>query len=250
MKKITVGNWKMNLNLVDSLALARNYAKEFKDFVGTAVACPTFLALDGVSKILSASPVKVGAQNVFWQPIGAYTGEVGPADLKNCGCTYVIIGHSERRQWLGETDQMVNQKAKAALAANLTPIICIGETLQQNEQDERENVLINQLRQALEGLSLNNNQQLIIAYEPIWAIGTGRAISTQDADEIHGFIKAYLRKIMSSAAESNLHLLYGGSVTANNAAELARLSSVDGALVGGASLNATEFLRIAQAFNR
>ncbi len=250
MKKITVGNWKMNLNLTDSLVLAKNYVKEFKDFTGTAVACPTFLALDGVAKVLAASPLKLGAQNMFWQPIGAYTGEVSPADLRDCGCAYVIIGHSERRQWLGETDQMVNQKAKAALAAGLTPIICIGETLQQNEQDERENVLINQLRQALNGLSLNNNQQLMIAYEPIWAIGTGQAITTKDADEIHGFIKAYLRKIMNSAAEINLHLLYGGSVTANNAPELARLSSVDGVLVGGASLNATEFLRIAQAFNK
>lgn len=250
MKKITVGNWKMNLSLADSLTLAKNYGKEFKDFSGTAVACPSLLALDGVSKVLLDSPLKLGAQNVFWQPIGAYTGEVSPNDLKNCGCVYVIIGHSERRQWLGETDQMVNQKAKAALAAGLTPIICIGETLQQKEQDERENVLINQLRQALEGLSLNSNQQLVIAYEPIWAIGTGWAITTQDADEVHGFIKAYLRKLVNSAAESNLHLLYGGSVTANNAPELARLASVDGALVGGASLNAGEFLRIAQAFSR
>lgn len=252
MKKMIIANWKMKLGLAESIALGKEYARVLTpETVGdkTVVACPNHVALAALQPVFNGSPVRLGAQNVFWEEAGAYTGEVAPGTLAEAGCTHVIIGHSERRQHLLENYQMIHQKTKAVLAdTDMVPVVCIGETLAEREHDKQDYVLADQLQQALGGMRLLDSQQLIIAYEPIWAIGSGKVITPEDAITMHEIIHAVLVDLFGiDAVKNNIAVVYGGSVTRDNAKKFAALDNVDGLLIGGASLDAAEFADIVTA---
>lgn len=199
--------------------------------------CPPFTVLHVLQNSLEGAGIKLGAQNLFWEEKGAYTGEISPLMLKDAGCTYVIIGHSERRQIMGETDASVNRKIKAALDNGLIPILCVGETLQEREKDLAREVVKEQLRRGLQDIELQG-RELVLAYEPVWAIGTGVNASNDDAQEMIAFIRSYLAKIYDKATADATRILYGGSVNAENIADFIAKEDVDGALIGGASLQA------------
>jgi triosephosphate isomerase len=243
MTKLIVANWKMNLNLQDSVKLATDYAKVFKKTTHSVVACPSFLALAPIAKLWSASKVVLGAQDAFWEAKGAYTGEVSAAQLHDLGCRYVILGHSERRQYLGESCRLINAKAKSALVASLTPIICVGENAVRRKAGNSITFVSGQVKRALAGLQLKAGQSLVIAYEPIWAIGTGQVIKPADAIAMHAAIRRLGLKILGPKA--NIKVIYGGSVDVSNASALLAQSEIDGFLVGGASLSAANFHKIA-----
>jgi triosephosphate isomerase len=241
------GNWKLHGSIADSLALAsevRNGVATLRD-VDVAVA-PSFTALYAVAKRLEDGPVTVAAQDCFWEAKGAFTGEVAPAQLVDAGCKYVIVGHSERRQLFGELDAAVNLKARAALAAGLSPIICIGETLAERDAGETLGRVQTQLDAALADVTDADLERIVIAYEPVWAIGTGRNATPAQAEEVHRFIRARVAA-RAPAIASRLRILYGGSVKPDNIAALMAEDDVDGGLVGGASLSAESFIRIVQA---
>jgi len=238
------GNWKLNGSIAESLSLAtdvRNGVATLRD-VDVAVT-PSFTALYAVAKRLEDGPVTVAAQDCFWEEKGAFTGEVAPAQLVDAGCKHVIIGHSERRQLFGELDAAVNLKARAAIRAGLAPIICVGETLAERESGRTLEVVSRQVRGALQGLPASVAAPLTVAYEPVWAIGTGKTATSAQAQEVHAAIRGLLRELFSSAADQ-VRIQYGGSVKPDNAAELMAQPDVDGALVGGASLKATDFSQI------
>ena len=211
------------------------------------VVCPPFTALASVAQLLKGSSIGLGAQDLYWEAQGAYTGEVSPAMLADAGCRYVIIGHSERRTSFGETDETVRKKLAAALKQGLTPIACIGETLAEREANRTVDVLTRQLEGGLKGLSEADARRLVIAYEPVWAIGTGRNATPEQAQDAHRFIRQHLAKRFGAATAEALRILYGGSVNAGNAASLLHQADVDGALVGGASLKAESFAAIVKA---
>ena len=211
------------------------------------VLCPPSVYLPGVAQAVAGTPVELGAQNVYAADDGAFTGEVNPSMLTDVGCRFVIIGHSERRTLMGETDADVNKKLHAALAGNLIPIVCVGETLEQREADETEKVIETQVRGSLEGLDEPRAAGIVIAYEPVWAIGTGKTASPEQAEEVHAFIRALLGKIFSDEVASQIRIQYGGSVKPGNAKELLGQPNIDGALVGGASLKAEDFAGIISA---
>lgn len=211
------------------------------------VVCPPFTALALVSKLLNASHIRVGAQDLFWEPQGAFTGEISPLMLSDAGCRFVIIGHSERRTHFGESDASVNRKLCAALEHKLLPIVCIGETLSQREANQTLPVLTRQLEGATLGLSASEVTSIILAYEPVWAIGTGRNATPEQAQETHAFIRQWIVEHFDSAVAQSLRIQYGGSVNASNAASLLQQPDVDGALVGGASLKAEAFCAIVKA---
>jgi len=241
------GNWKLHGSIADSLALAssvRNGVATFRD-VDVAVA-PTFTALHAVAKRLEDGPVGVAAQDCFWEDKGAFTGEVSAQQLVDVGCKYVIVGHSERRQLFGELDAAVNLKARAALRAGLIPIVCIGETLAERDAGETLGRIQAQLDGAIADMSDAELERVVIAYEPVWAIGTGRNATPAQAQEVHRFIRARLAG-RSAAIAAGTRILYGGSVKPENAAALMAEEDVDGGLVGGASLSADSFIRIVQA---
>jgi triosephosphate isomerase len=214
------------------------------------VLCPPALYLDAVGAALSAakSSVGLGGQNMHDKASGAFTGEVAPPMLVDLGCKYVILGHSERRTLFGETDAIVNAKTKAALAAGLTPIVCVGETLEEREGGRTDAVVTTQVRGSLAGLSPADLEKVVIAYEPVWAIGTGKVATPQQAQEVHALIRSLLGSLASSEVAGKIRIQYGGSVKPDNAADLASQPDIDGALVGGASLKADDFLGIAKAF--
>lgn len=240
------GNWKMNKTVGEAQALVAELAAGLRDLNKTEVAlCPPFVSLSTVKQAIAGTPIKLGAQNMHDQDKGAFTGEVSPVMLVGL-VDYVILGHSERRQIFGETDAFINKKVLAALKHNLLPILCVGETLGQNEAGETEAVLERQVREGLVGISAGDAPKIVIAYEPIWAIGTGRAATADDAQSRCAFIRAQLRKVFGDAA-GQMRIQYGGSVTAANAAETLGKPDVDGALVGGASLKADDFIKIVQA---
>lgn len=240
------GNWKMNKTVGEAQSLAAELAAGLRDVSKTEVAlCPPFVSLGAVKQAIAGSPLKLGAQNMNDQDKGAFTGEVSPLMLAGW-VDYVILGHSERRQIFGETDAFINKKVLAALKHNLLPILCVGETLAQNEAGETEAVLERQVREDLVGVSAGDASKIVIAYEPIWAIGTGRAATADDAQNRCAFIRAQLRKAFGTAADE-IRIQYGGSVTAANAAETLGKPDVDGALVGGASLKAEDFIKIVNA---
>lgn len=244
--KFVIANWKMNLSVEQSISLAKEYLKVFKETPAEIVVCPSFTSLPFVGKILGESELALGAQDMFWEESGAYTGQISPTDLADLGTTYVIIGHSERRE-LGEEDWMINRKIQAALEHKpLCPILCIGETAEDKDTDERETVLTRQLTEALHGIRLGVGQNLIVAYEPVWAIGSGETPEADDVAYITDMIKVLLRRLLGSRADDMCAVIYGGSVDEESAEAIANLGSVDGFLVGGASLNAREFYRIAQ----
>lgn len=239
------GNWKLNLTIEDGVALVQGLAKAVKPGVEVAV-CPTALALAAVAQAAKGSAVGVGAQNAYWEEKGAFTGEISASLIKNAGATYVILGHSERRQYFGETDATVNKRLKAVLAQGLVPIVCIGETLQERQGGQLEVVLKRQVEGAIAGFTADQLKTLVIAYEPVWAIGTGVTASTAQAQEAHAFVRGLLRSALGGLADS-LRIQYGGSVKADNAKELLGQPDIDGALVGGASLKLADFSAIIAA---
>jgi len=236
------GNWKMNTTLAEASALVKEMREGLERMTGVeTVLCPPFLSLPLVKELLLGLSIKVGAQNMHFEERGAYTGEISPLML--CGiCEYVILGHSERRQYFGETDKVVNYKIRAALAVELSPILCVGERLEQKEAGKTEEVVTRQVRGALYGIESLDG--MVIAYEPIWAIGTGRAETGEGANAIIAIIRNIVARLYDEGTAQEIRILYGGSVTAANIAEYVRQSEIDGALVGGASLKAKEFLTI------
>ena len=244
-KKFIAGNWKMFTNAITGELLANAIVKGVgNDSRVTVAVCPPFPYLARIGEALKGSVVALGAQNLYPEKEGAFTGEVSPAMLVDCGCKYVILGHSERRHKLGENDAFINRKVHAALAAGLHVILCTGETLQEREANQTEKVLDTQVTQGLAGLSADNMAKLVLAYEPVWAIGTGKNATPQQAQEAHAFVRRRVGELVGAAAAQNLIIQYGGSAKPENVESLLHQPDVDGALVGGASLVADQFLAI------
>jgi len=242
------GNWKMNKTIAEAQALMDVMLAELDaiDNVDKGVA-PSYLAVPAVVERCQGTGVKVGAQNLHWEASGAYTGEVAPAMVAEL-CDFVIVGHSERRKFFGETDETVNKRLKAALGAGLDVIVCVGETLEENESGQTEAVVIRQLTKGLEGINETQAAAITIAYEPVWAIGTGRAATPQDANNVHkDVVRPYLKKQFGAVRAEQMRIQYGGSVTPDNAAELFAMSDIDGGLIGGASLKPESFIVIVKA---
>ena len=247
-RPIIAGNWKMNMAAAqEAVALVAQLRASVNGMPVDVVVCPPFPWLASVAQSLSNSSIALGAQDLFWEPQGAFTGEVSPTMLAGVGCRYVIVGHSERRQLFGETDANVNKKLQAALRYGLTPIVCVGETLAQRERNETAAVVREQVRDGLASLSEQDLGKIVLAYEPVWAIGTGRTATPEQAQEVHALIRRLVQERWGGAAAQGIRVQYGGSVTAANALELLRQPDVDGALVGGASLKADAFAAIIQA---
>jgi len=238
-------NWKMHKTVLESVAFIKEFRK-LADAVHDVeiVVAPPFTSLRPVVEAAHASTIGVAGQNVHWERQGAFTGEVSAAMLKEAGAEYVIIGHSERRQLFGETDETVNRKLTASVAAHLTPIVCIGETLAERDGNETLAVLDRQIKQGLDGMTADQIAALVIAYEPVWAIGTGRNATPAQAGEAHAHIRARIRQWFGGTAADQCHIIYGGSVKPDNIRDLASLPDVDGALVGGASLEVRSFFEI------
>jgi triosephosphate isomerase len=247
-KPLVVGNWKMNRTVSEGVALARELRPKVAELEAVDIAiCPSFTALDAVGRALEGSNIALGAQDAFWEGQGAFTGEVSAAQLKDVGCRYVILGHSERRRQLGETDEEVHRKLKAVLACGLTPILCVGESLEEREANETVAVVSEQTEHSIGNLTAETAGRLVVAYEPVWAIGTGRNATPEQVQEVHALLREHLGKLLGSQPASAMRLLYGGSVNAANAKGLMSQPEVDGALVGGASLLAEEFAAIVRA---
>jgi triosephosphate isomerase len=243
---LIAGNWKMHKTLEEARTLAREIRQGVAPGRRAEVALgPPYTALAVVFKELSGSDLQLAAQDAFWEKQGAYTGAISPWMLKDAGCRYVIVGHSERRQYFGDTNQSVNRKLKAVLAADLCPIFCIGETLKEREAGQTIEVVGVQLREGLQDLPSLTGRNLVVAYEPVWAIGTGKTATPDQAQEVHRFIRQELGRLLGSGED--IRILYGGSVTPENAASLLAEPDLDGALVGGASLKAASFLPIIAA---
>lgn len=248
-RPLIIANWKMNKTIPESLQFVNDLRKRLKEANGIGgvdtVLAPPFTALKLVSdSVAGEEGLFVAAQNIFYAEKGAYTGEISPVMLVDTGCKYVIIGHSERRQYFAETDETVNKKINAALNYNMTPVFCIGESLQQREEEATFKVLRSQIEGGLKGLSEGALYSIVIAYEPIWAIGTGKTATPEQAEEVHGFIRAILRETYGSGVSETVRILYGGSVTPENVTNLMKKPDIDGALVGGASLNVDSFVKI------
>jgi len=244
-RKFVCGNWKMHKTASEARALVREVraaAETLAEHVDIAVA-PPFTALWAAAAELAGSRIGLAAQNSFFEPQGAFTGEVSAAMLKDAGCAFVLVGHSERRQFFGETDETVSRKVRAALGSGLHPIVCVGETLPEREGGRTLEVVGRQVRAGLSGLSAADVGRLTVAYEPVWAIGTGKTATSAQAQEVHAAIRAILREL-APAAVDGVRIQYGGSVKPDNAAELMSQPDVDGALVGGASLKASDFVQI------
>jgi triosephosphate isomerase (TIM) len=248
---IIAGNWKMNKTIAEARELVNGMRDELARLAADGkvqvVLCPPFIAVPEVAALVKGTPIGVGAQNLFWESKGAYTGEIAPGMLNEV-CDYVIIGHSERRQYFGETDENVNKKVKATLAAHLKAIVCVGESLAQYEAGQTQQVVSTQVRGAFAGISREDAQGIIVAYEPVWAIGTGKAASGPGANAVIGLtIRGTLAELYDEATAQAVRVQYGGSVNAKNAAEFLAQPDIDGALVGGASLVAADFIAICKA---
>ena len=241
-KPFIAGNWKMNTDIASALALVKDIAGRIGrlDDIDVAV-CPPFVYLHAVADALSASNIALGAQNVFFQPNGAFTGEISAAMLKDLSCAYVIIGHSERRHVIGETDDLINKKIAAAINNGLLPIFCVGELLEQRKTGKTSAVVTEQVKKGLAGLCTERIQAVTIAYEPVWAIGTGINATPEQAQEVHAMIRDLLACLYDKTIASNLRIQYGGSAKPDNTAQLMTQPDVDGLLVGGASLKADDF---------
>ena len=242
-KKVIAGNWKMNMTPQAGAELVNALKPLVADASCDVVVIPPFVTIPAVLEAVKGSNIKVGAQNMYFEEKGAYTGEIAPAMLKELGVEYVVIGHSERRQYFAETDETVNKKIKKALEHALTPIVCCGESLTQREQGVTMEHVAMQIKIAFSGLTADDAKKVIIAYEPIWAIGTGKTATDEQANEVCGGIREVLRKLYGAAADE-IVIQYGGSVNAGNASSLMRMSDIDGGLVGGASLKPEDFSKI------
>jgi triosephosphate isomerase len=242
------GNWKMHKTVQEAVVFVKELRRLVKDVTDVEiVVAPPFTALHAVAEAARNSNIGVAAQDLYWEREGAFTGEVSPAMIKEAGAEYVIVGHSERRRLFGEIDQIVNRKAMAALAADLTPIVCIGETLDERERQQTFAILDRQIKEGLKALTPAQVSDLIVAYEPVWAIGTGRNATAAQAEEAHAHIRARLREWFGAEAADRCHVIYGGSVKPDNIRELVAQPDVDGALVGGASLDVASFAEIVTA---
>lgn len=246
-KKLIVANWKMNKGLVQSQQFAdelKQYTEKHKSIDAEVVLCPPFTSLDAVNKKLSGTNIKLGAQNMHFETIGAYTGEISAGMLKSCGCEYVILGHSERRQYFHETNAIINKKVLKALDEGLKPIVCLGENLQEHEDKLTESVIEEQLTACLTHVSEEGIVNVTIAYEPVWAIGTGKNATAHQVETAHNFLRKKLKKMYNEDISKNTRIIYGGSVTPDNAKELFASQTVNGGLIGGASLESEKFIKI------
>ncbi|UCD15715.1 MAG: triose-phosphate isomerase [Candidatus Omnitrophota bacterium] len=242
---LIAGNWKMYKIINEAVQLANGIKRELLDFMkAEVVICPPFTNLSAVYEVIMETNIKLGAQDLFWEKEGAFTGAISAIMLKDCGCEYGIIGHSERRKYFGESDEAVNKKVKSAQEVGLTPIMCVGETQQERQADKTIEVVTRQLTAGLEGLESEDTANLVIAYEPVWAIGTGITASPSQAEEVHKFIRSWIEDKFSNPAAANIRILYGGSVKPENIRELMQQPDIDGALVGGASLKSSSFVNI------
>jgi triosephosphate isomerase len=249
-RPLIAGNWKMFKTCSEAVEAAGQLVKllAMTSDIDVMVA-PQFTALAPVSDVVKGSRVSLGAQNLFWETEGAFTGEISPVMLVSVGCKYVIIGHSERRQYFDETDETVNKKIKAAVKNDLVPVLCVGESEKERESKETFSILDKQIKKGLVGFSSDDLETLVIAYEPVWAIGTGKTATTDQAQEAHQFLRSVLEKSFGNMLAKSIRILYGGSVKPNNIAELMTMPDIDGALVGGASLDPDTFSKIVH-FNK
>ncbi len=250
-KKIIIANWKMSLGPKQTLnlteALLKKCQAEEQQTVEVVI-CPSFIILNEVSQKIANSKIALGAQNCFWHEEGAFTGEVSPSSLKDFGCEYVILGHSERRGYLKETDKMVNQKVGAAIKNHLIPIVCIGETFEERQAGNKDFIIMQQINRALEGIELSNEQQLIVAYEPVWVIGSGQAVEPLEAEHTNQVIRHVMLDHFSlETINKQIRFIYGGSVSSENINLFMAQPTVEGALVGGASLEAETFYKLIKA---
>ena len=247
-KKIIAGNWKLNNTGAEAIELVKALKVKLINIERVdMVVCPPFTALYQTAEILKESKIKLGAQNVYWEDSGAFTGEISVPMLKNAGCDYVIVGHSERRQYFGETNQSVNTKVKKVTASGMIAIMCVGESLEQRESGVTAEVVKTQITEGLQGVTAAQIRNTVLAYEPIWAIGTGMTATCQQAEDVHLLIRNLVAELYGSAIADEIRIQYGGSVKPDNAAELLSQPNIDGALVGGASLKADAFVGIIKA---
>lgn len=245
---LVAGNWKMNKTVAEARDLVSMMGAKLDEIANVGkVLCPPFLAIPALAEMLSSTGIGLGAQNLHWEEKGAFTGEISPGMVKEF-CQYVIIGHSERRTYFGETDESVSKKLQAAMNAGLVPIVCVGETLEQYEAGTTSEVVRRQIRVGLAGIDSTSAARIVVAYEPVWAIGTGKASSGENANSVHQqFIRPALSELFGAQTADAIRILYGGSVTAANASEFFAYPDIDGALVGGASLKPDEFVAITKA---
>ncbi len=244
-RPIIAGNWKLNLTIAESRQLAQQLVDNLTDVTDRdIVIAPVFTALSTVAEVIKQSPVQLAGQNCYPQSSGAFTGEISPEFLADAGCQHIIIGHSERRQLLGETDHFINQKLLKTLEAGLKPILCIGETLEEREAEQMLKVLDRQVKGGLVSLTEQQMADVAIAYEPIWAIGTGKTATAEQAQQAHSFIREIVAQLFTAEVAANIRILYGGSVKPGNVDGLMAEEDIDGALVGGASLKSEDFIRI------
>ena len=247
-KKIVAGNWKMNTSIEEAVALVEGLKVELKDNVNVeAIVCPPFTALKTVSDLIEGTEIKLGCQNMSSEDGGAYTGEISHTMLKELFVKYVILGHSERREYYKETDFWVNKKVKKALEKNLRPIVCVGETLEDRESGNTEKVVEAQVRGSLADITADQYVDVVVAYEPVWAIGTGKTASSEQAQEVHKFIRGIIADMVGQEAADGLRIQYGGSMKPANAPELLAQPDIDGGLIGGAALDAASFAGIVTA---
>lgn len=247
--KTIIANWKMKVGVRESVALARGTLLTLRGrkVIPDLVICPPFVALGEVRKVVARSSAALGAQNMHWEETGSFTGEISSRMLQELHVSHVLIGHSERRSLMGETDEMVNKKTLAALDAGLLPVVCVGETREQREAGQTREVVQAQVAAALSGVRLKSGQKVFVAYEPLWAIGSGQAASVSEVVEVHGVIRSLLKELLFDAFEDQISVLYGGSVTSENAYSFLREGEIDGVLVGGASVKINQFNGIVQA---
>ena len=246
-KSIVAGNWKMNKSVGDARDLVKDICRDLAEYREVdVVLCPPFTALAGVGELIGETLIKLGAQNMHWEGNGAYTGEIACPMLRDLYCHYVILGHSERRSYFGETNEIVNRKLHAAISGNLIPIVCVGETLEERDGGQANAIVQQQVEQSLAGLNAES-PELVIAYEPVWAIGTGRTATPEQAQEMHANIRRWLEPIFGADRAQKIRLQYGGSVKPENAQELFGQPDIDGGLIGGASLDARSFIEIVKA---
>ena len=249
-KPFVAGNWKMNTDSHTSISLAESIVSGSLETAGQSVSvavCPPFVYLQAVAKALSASSIAVGAQDIYIESQGAFTGEISASMLKDIGCTYALCGHSERRHVIGETDELINKKVAAAIGGGLLPILCVGELLAEREASQTNEVVTRQIKNCLAGLSVEKVSAVTIAYEPVWAIGTGLTATPQQAQEAHDFVRKLLLQMYDAQLAEEIRILYGGSAKPGNAGDLMAEEDIDGLLVGGASLSADDFIAIIQA---
>jgi len=244
-KPVIAGNWKMYKTYDDTKDFCEDLKENLKDLQAVSViVCPPFTSLSAARKVLSGSNIYIGAQNLYPQKEGAYTGEISPLMLKNAGCRYVIIGHSERRQYFQESNEFIKDKVKSAFAYSLIPILCVGETLKERAENKTKEIIESQVKAVINFLNAEEAKQLIVAYEPVWAIGTGKNSSPEDAEEVIAFIRNLIKQKFNNETSQRIRLLYGGSVKPEIIGEFIKKENIDGALVGGASLSVESFTKI------